>query len=309
MQRAAYIADDRRLLRSHVVHTSSAEALDAALRLRGRRRTTSRSRPVRITSLTTSTGPAATSARSIRRCARQPTARRCGRGSRPARSTRSRPTTSIATSVVEGRRHLDRIARLSGPRDAAAGHAQRGLSQARPAAGAARRPDGDQPRPDHGAVACARARSRSGLDADLTLVDLNATTRVSPRRRRSAAPAIRSMTAGRSRAASCTRSARRLRLRDGALDDAVRSDAAAMCTARWRAYRTCSDRRVSRSVLGDAQQQSRVAETRADKLQADRHRAGIDAYRHRQARHVQQRPHPVEDRIAGVSEPDRRDAR
>jgi dihydroorotase-like cyclic amidohydrolase len=51
--------------------------------------------------------------------------------------------------------------RMSGPRDVPAGPDQRGLSQARPAAGAARRPDGDQPRPYHGAVAC-EGRDRSG---------------------------------------------------------------------------------------------------------------------------------------------------
>ena len=94
VQRAAYIAHVAGAP-LYVVHTSSAEALDAALRLRRAGATVFiETCPHYLTH--DETGRAATSARSTRRFARRPTAKHCGRRTRRARSTRSRPITSIA---------------------------------------------------------------------------------------------------------------------------------------------------------------------------------------------------------------------
>ena len=142
---------------------------------------TSSSKPVRTTSPTTSTGRAATSARSTRRCASPRTARRCGTASSPATSTRSRPITCIATSpprpAASGRRRpaVPGLETLL-PVMLTDGHHGRGLPLGRVAELLASDPAA--------AMGLARkGRIAVGLDADLAIVDLEPRIRVRPRGR------------------------------------------------------------------------------------------------------------------------------
>ena len=165
VQRAAYIAGTAGCP-LYVVHTSSAEALDAALRLRGSGPHRARRDVPALSDARCRAGPAAMSARSTRRCAKPPIARRCGRASATAASTRSRPTTCIATSPSKAGGIWTASPGCPGletllPVMLSEGHHERGMSLSRIAELL-----GDQSGADHG------DRDRKGaiavgLDADL----------------------------------------------------------------------------------------------------------------------------------------------